>query len=284
MQERIEEWRQIDDTDYEVSDRGRVRRMSTGRVLKPQTYVRVQLTVDGKNRQRQVHDLVARAFLGEPPSERHTPNHKNGDHADNSVGNLEWLTPREQQKHAIDAGIYSGKGEDAGRAILTEPQVRDIRARYTGAWGEQTALAREFGVSQALISKIVRGEVWGHIDHEVQSNVGPRGSAKLTREQVIEIRRTYQPGYGSQARLAERYGVSTSVIHKVVNYKTWKDVRPRGVAGDRHGQAKLTSEQVREIRALAEEGISFRHIADDYGVTRVTIRNIIERKTWRHIE
>jgi len=50
-------------------------------------------------------------------------------------------------------------GEAHYRAKLTADQVSAIRARY--AAGEtQVALAREFGVSQTNISRIVRGTTW----------------------------------------------------------------------------------------------------------------------------
>jgi hypothetical protein len=43
------------------------------------------------------------------------------------------------------------------RLKLTDEDVRDIRASYTGAWGQQSALARQYGVSDNQISLIVRG-------------------------------------------------------------------------------------------------------------------------------
>lgn len=42
-------------------------------------------------------------------------------------------------------------------ARLTDAQVLEVRRRYTGAWGEQTTLAREYGVSSNHINLIVRG-------------------------------------------------------------------------------------------------------------------------------
>lgn len=47
-------------------------------------------------------------------------------------------------------------GERNHQAKLTDKQVAEIRARYTGRRGEQTELAREYGVTQANISLIVR--------------------------------------------------------------------------------------------------------------------------------
>lgn len=53
-------------------------------------------------------------------------------------------------------------GSKNNHAKLTEQQVREIRGRYA-AGDRQTALAAEFGVTQANISVIVRGEGWKHV-------------------------------------------------------------------------------------------------------------------------
>lgn len=45
-------------------------------------------------------------------------------------------------------------------AKLTAAQVEEIRSRYTGAYGEQSQLAREFGVWPSTIRVIVLGKKW----------------------------------------------------------------------------------------------------------------------------
>lgn len=50
-----------------------------------------------------------------------------------------------------------GTVDAPGRGKLTPEQRDEIRQRYTGAFGEQTALAREYGVTQSRISAIVGG-------------------------------------------------------------------------------------------------------------------------------
>ena len=47
-------------------------------------------------------------------------------------------------------------GEEHPGHVLTDAQVAEIRARYTGRRGEQTALAAEYGVTQPHVSLIVR--------------------------------------------------------------------------------------------------------------------------------
>lgn len=47
--------------------------------------------------------------------------------------------------------------------------------------------------------------------------------------------------------------------------------------------AKLTEEQVRQIRSAAAAGISKDDLAESYGVHRANIHAIIIRKSWKHI-
>lgn len=48
--------------------------------------------------------------------------------------------------------------------------------------------------------------------------------------------------------------------------------------------AKVTEEQVREIRARREAGESYSQLAKEFGLTPTGVRNIALRKTWKHIE
>ena len=57
--------------------------------------------------------------------------------------------------------------------------------------------------------------------------------------------------------------------------------RPRGGA---HGCAKLTADQVVEIRTLYAAGrVCHQQLSAQFGVSRTTIHLIVRRKTWNHI-
>lgn len=74
------------------------------------------------------------------------------------------------QKDNSDDMIRKGRdrkacGEENVNAKLTDAAVRDIRRRYVRGSARlgQVALAQEYGVSQLLISLVVRGKVWRHV-------------------------------------------------------------------------------------------------------------------------
>jgi len=53
--------------------------------------------------------------------------------------------------------------------------------------------------------------------------------------------------------------------------------------GERMGSAKLTAEQVVEIRRLHTDGVRVGELAERFEVTHGTIGPILRRKTWKHV-
>lgn len=106
----IESWREIPETEYQVSNTGKV--MRAGKILKPFTdsknkgYKLVSLSVSGKVRKKTIHRLVAEAFLKNPKGLEQV-NHKDGNPSNNNLSNLEWVSNRENTQHAYDTGLNS---------------------------------------------------------------------------------------------------------------------------------------------------------------------------------
>ena len=58
----------------------------------------------------------------------------------------------------------------------------------------------------------------------------------------------------------------------------------KAARGEKQGLARLTEEQVIEIRNCAKQGESQRNIAKKYNVSRGTIVAILQYKTWKHVK
>jgi hypothetical protein len=96
---------------YEVSEDGKVRSAINGRFKgsKPGTilkqvfdekgYLRVNLYFNAKGSPARVHRIVAEAFLGDRP-EGMTVNHIDGNKVNNHVENLEYVSNKENIRHA----------------------------------------------------------------------------------------------------------------------------------------------------------------------------------------
>jgi hypothetical protein len=57
-----------------------------------------------------------------------------------------------------------------------------------------------------------------------------------------------------------------------------------GAHGAANGLAKLTDDQVREIRRLRTNGMYLRDIAPQFGIDLCTISRICRRATWKHVD
>jgi len=66
-------------------------------------------------------------------------------------------------------------------------------------------------------------------------------------------------------------------------YQAERRVKVGRLRGERHHQAKLTEQAVREIRAEHAAGVSMKAIARQRGLAYTAIRSVITRKTWRHV-
>lgn len=127
-------------------------------------YLCVTLQVDKKRYGPGVHILVGKAFIHNDNKDRTQMNHKLGNKKDNRPDQLEWMTAKENSRHAIEIGIDSVVGESNGRCRLTEAQVLEIRSQYKGhKKGYRAPLAKKYGISESQVGKICLRNLWKHI-------------------------------------------------------------------------------------------------------------------------
>ena len=174
------EWRAVLDFPcYEVSRTGFVRRIAASGharsgdhrnslpyVLKlgvsSNGYYSVFLCQNGKGVRKTISRLVLEAFSGKPPTSLHQAAHRNGVRTDNRLENLYWATVQENHNDKRRHGTMA-RGEKIHQSKLTANKVIDLRASYARGGISQRALAQEFGVSQAVVHRIVTRAVWKHI-------------------------------------------------------------------------------------------------------------------------
>lgn len=105
-------WKDIDGYEnlYQVSNLGNVRSLNYRHTRKPNNiakaknrdgYSTVRMNKFGKRAVKQIHQLVAKTFIPNPENKPEV-NHKDGNKENNQVSNLEWVTSKENTKHAID--------------------------------------------------------------------------------------------------------------------------------------------------------------------------------------
>lgn len=109
--------------------------------------------------------------------------------------------------------------------VLEREDVEVINLRLEA--GERgTAIARDFCVSQQVISAIKRGQIWGHVTGRERIPRAKRPTYDLTDDLVRQIDEDLVRG-DSCREVAQRYGLSYTVVYNIKIGKTWGHITGR---------------------------------------------------------
>ena len=153
----IELWKDINGYEglYQVSNLGRVKRVTTGRILKgrqhPHGYLLVTLSKHNIKSTKTIHRLVAENFI--PKTENKSDvNHIDEDKTNNKVSNLEWVTSKENINH----------GTRTERAAKTK-SIPIIATNLTTGESQEFNSTKECGRQLRLdpgnITKVLKGKL-----------------------------------------------------------------------------------------------------------------------------
>ena len=164
----MEEWRDIEGYEgiYQVSSKGRIKSKqrevkngeNTIKIKKESIrcvqvnkrrngYCEISLHKDGKEKRYKVHRLVAQAFI---PNElnKSEVNHKDGNKENNCVENLEWVTSKENSKHAWDTGL----------ANANHKKVKVICKETGEVYESVVSCANILNIDKRTLFRILKGE------------------------------------------------------------------------------------------------------------------------------
>ena len=120
-----------------------------------------------------VHRIVAEVFIG-PCPDGYVVNHIDGNKHNNYVENLEYVTPSENNIHALKNGLRHVAdmnkvvkiGEYHYRSQITEKQAIEIlKFAYKTGYGCRK-LSKWFNISRGITNGMISGKTWKHIDRE----------------------------------------------------------------------------------------------------------------------
>ena len=222
---------------HEVSNLGRVRRIMlygkpVCRILThsvgPTGYHRVMLSDGERTNIRQVHRVVADAFIPNPMNLPQV-NHKNGDKGDNCITNLEWVTAKENITHSIKSGLRKPGDKRIDIVIRREMLIEIEALRRIGLTYSQ--IGEIIGATPINVAVRYRRRDYKHYysDREFESLVNEylnRNEDKFTRvdkrkflkggvkKRVIQIDRQGKivGRFDSETEAAKSLGVCTSAI------------------------------------------------------------------------
>lgn len=136
------------------------------------SYLKVTLSKNNKQRTFRVHILVARAFIPNPENKPEV-NHIDGNKKNNKVNNLEWNTRSENELHAYRNGLAkpSNKQKQAVAKYAKENYSKKVvqyslNGEFIKEWNSMHDVWRELGIRPSYICRCCKGlrnQTYGYI-------------------------------------------------------------------------------------------------------------------------
>lgn len=166
--------------DWEVSECGDLRRCVAGHnrpigyrvkgYIDQDGYLAYAIDVDGKPSHLTAYRLVAEAFIGPAPSERHEVAHNNGSRVSANRHHLRWALRKENDEDRV-IHETDPKGTRNGNHKLSEADVHFIRREYRRVKRERVpgglvALEQRFDIHRSTMISVATMKSWRHLPYE----------------------------------------------------------------------------------------------------------------------
>lgn len=258
-------------------------------------HLSVDLYKSGKKLSRGVHRLVKLAFSGAPAVDKPNVLHIDGNPRNNSLANLKYGSSLDNLYDALEHtqadGLRHYKATDQIVLAIFELTANKPELK-------QREIAEMFGIDRTLVGKILRGEIASRVEiapalkKKAQKRL--KDSPKKTPSNISDtVRLKFATTDITRIELASMFGVSKKTVHVILSNPNRKDVtttrnlqseidnRLRNNIGAHIRQ--FSNEQIIEIRKLASEGITFSELGRKFDVHRVSIRSIVNYKTYKNV-
>lgn len=215
---------------YKVSNKGRVKSLISGKILKNQSdkygyqYVKLSNGKRGSYKHMSIHRLVALAFIPNPENKPEV-NHKDGNKRNNYVDNLEWVTPKENVEHAYRNNLRNNDTLIAnGMKNAKEIYQIDKDGNILNVWKSAKEASRVLGFDQTAILrccklekyKTYKGYKWRFKDnlHEEFKTKGRKSKpVAITDLETGEIIKKFN----SAKDLSNYLSVNRNSVYRVLN-------------------------------------------------------------------
>lgn len=148
-----------------------------------------------------VHRVVAKHFIPNPEN-KPCVNHKDGDKTNNHSNNLEWVTHKENTRHALDSGLWK----------RTEETNKKIGKTLKEKWKIETH--PNIGKKHSKETKMKMSE----------SQKGKKSNIKLTEDQVREIFVLSWTKGIKHKDIAQKFNCSVANINPIKYRRSWPEI------------------------------------------------------------
>lgn len=177
-------------------------------------------------------------------------------------------------------------GENHPRAKLTNIEVENIRKRYINGESAKSIYEdyKDIYNSIDVFKPIIFGAHYKSVGFVPTKLDIKLNNKRVSKEDIIEMRRQYYLENVTMSSLARQYKLSVSSVKSIVNRKSYKEVEDNIPNKRKREKYRLTSDQVKEVRKKADNGVSVQELAAEYCLDSAAIRKCIKRQTYKNIE
>lgn len=171
--------RYVNNNGTQVKRKGRMASLYVG----GSGYYYVNISVKGKRKNLRVHRIVLQTFQPIDNYEEMTVNHKDGEKLNNNLNNLEWMTHKENIRHAWDTGLSV--------PIYREKVSYEITCQSCGKIFNR----------RVKVNKYCSEKCRGYEDRKVKNRPTPEELYELLKDNPF-------------TKVGEMYGVSDNAVRK----------------------------------------------------------------------
>lgn len=186
-------------SNYKISSYGRLLSIKSNKILRPVKcgkYLAYTVTHRNPRKREYAHRMVALAFLGSQPSNKHNINHIDGDKYNNKLENIEWVTQSENTIHAYKLGLMVSPRASLGKFGADHHRSKrvfqfNLDGSLIASFGSMKEAERKTGFFSSAISKCINyksntrtafGYIWS-FNEEVEPNI----NAKYLRRKIVKM-------------------------------------------------------------------------------------------------
>lgn len=268
--EKIEKW-------YDISNQGYLVSKSTGKYVYGTKNKYGYLFIYFKELRASflVHRIIISKFIPNIDESILQVNHKDLNKANNKLDNLEWVNSKQNVTHSYSNQKYRQKKPK----FLDENNVIALYKELMSG-GSTTELSKKYGISKSTVTEIKYKKVYKDILDTFPDIPKSTSRTKLTKDQIELIKQQLEFGK-KPCEISKEYNIPKSVIVDYKNGRIFQNNTP--VTKKFMGGEKLKEEQVLNIIELYKQGYSVDYLSGIFNVCKTSIKNIINKKTWKHI-
>lgn len=294
-----EEWKciKIDgvSTTYMVSSYGRFFNLKNKKYIKTsltsQGYRRVFISYNNKSKYFLAHVLVAKTFI---PNLKNKPeiNHKDGNKENNKISNLEWVTHKENMRHAFDTGLCVYETHEK----YSNEQIHLICKLLEMNYGSFKTIAKSTGTSRQSVSRIFHNETNINISknydfsnyhvHSTDILYGDENKrTKYSDESIKNVCELIDSEKYSLRDIASITSVDYQTVRNVY-YGTCRKNIARNYNFYKSDKNILHENEiilVHRICELLDEGYNTKEVSELLSISRSKVRNILSGNSWTKI-